>query len=187
MIRYALKVTPIIAIIAFLSFSLIRTQLFGRYKKKSNRKRERLLLVFATYALWLGFFLLINNEFLESGGVLLGVDTAMDDWQLNLVPFETISLFMRHGSPTAVFLNIWGNILIGIPLGFLTPVLFKRLKKPLPLFVLYGLLFLLIETVQYHIGRSADIDDWLLNMSGVAIGYFLARRQTRFPPTIYRR
>lgn len=187
MIRYALKMTPLIVAVAFFSFSLIRTRFFGRYKKKSNRKRERLLLVFATYALWLGFFLLIGNERLQTGGVALGVDTATDDWRLNLHPLRTIRMFLRYGAPWGIFLNIWGNVLIGIPLGFLSPVLFRRLKKPLPLFLSYGVLFLSVETVQFFIGRSADIDDWLLNMAGIAIGYALAKRQRIFPPRRYRR
>lgn len=187
MIRYALRVTPLIFIVAFLGFSLIRTQIFGKYKKKSNRRRERLLLLFATYALWLAFFLLINNRLLESWGVPLGVDTESSDWQLNLIPFNTIRLFIQHGTPSSIFLNLWGNVLIGIPLGFLTPVLFEKMKKPLPLFLTYGLIFFAIESVQYHIGRSADIDDWLLNMGGIVVGYLLSKRQEIFHPKRYRR
>ncbi len=187
MIRYALKVTPLLFVVAFLSFSLLRTQIFGKYKKKSNRRRERLLLLFATYSLWLLFFLLVNNRMLESWGVPLGVDTESSDWQLNLVPFKTLQLFVRYGSPSSIFLNIFGNILIAIPLGFLTPVLFEKMKQPGYLFLAYGILFVAIEAVQYRIGRSADIDDWLLNMAGIAIGYILSKHQTLFHPKRYRR
>lgn len=187
MIYYVLKMTPVVVFVSFFSFSFLRTQLFSKQKKKSNRKRERLLLAFSTYCLWLLFFLLIDNERLEMGGVLLGIDTALADWKLNLIPFATVKAFWRYGSFTGMFLNIFGNILIAVPLGFFTPVLFRRLKGRKSTLLLYGGLFLLVETLQYFMGRSADIDDWLLNMLGVFLGEVLSRKQHTFPPTIYRR
>lgn len=187
MIYYVLKMTPVVVFVSFFSFSFLRTQLFSKQKKKSNRKRERLLLAFSTYCLWLLFFLLIDNERLEMGGVLLGIDTALADWKLNLIPFATVKAFWRYGSFTGMFLNIFGNILIAVPLGFLTPVLFRRLNDRKSTLLLYGGLFLLVETLQYFMGRSADIDDWLLNMLGVFLGEVLSRKQQAFPPTIYRR
>lgn len=187
MIYYVLKKTPIVVFFSFFAFSFLRTQFFSKQKKKSNRKRERLLLAFSTYCLWLLFFLLIDNERLEMGGVLLGIDTDLADWKLNLIPFATIKAFWRYGSFTGMFLNIFGNILIAVPLGFLSPVLFRRLKDLRPLFLLYGGIFLLVETVQYFTGRSADIDDWLLNMLGIFLGYVLSKRQHHFPEKIYRR
>ena len=187
MIYYVLKMTPVVVFVSFFSFSFLRTQLFSKQKKKSNRKRERLLLAFSTYCLWLLFFLLIDNERLEMGGVLLGIDTALADWKLNLIPFATVKAFWRYGSFTGMFLNIFGNILIAVPLGFLTPVLFRRLNDRKSTLLLYGGLFLLVETLQYFMGRSADIDDWLLNMLGVFLGFLLSEKQHRFPPTIYRR
>ena len=187
MIYYVLKMTPVVVFVSFFSFSFLRTQLFSKQKKKSNRKRERLLLAFSTYCLWLLFFLLIDNERLEMGGVLLGIDTTLADWKLNLIPFATVKAFWRYGSFTGMFLNIFGNILIAVPLGFLTPVLFRRLNDRKSTLLLYGGLFLLVETLQYFMGRSADIDDWLLNMLGVFLGEVLSRKQQAFPPTIYRR
>ena len=187
MIYYVLKMTPVVVFVSFFSFSFLRTQLFSKQKKKSNRKRERLLLAFSTYCLWLLFFLLIDNERPEMGGVLLGIDTTLADWKLNLIPFATVKAFWRYGSFTGMFLNIFGNILIAVPLGFLTPVLFRRLNDRKSTLLLYGGLFLLVETLQYFMGRSADIDDWLLNMLGVFLGEVLSRKQQAFPPTIYRR
>ena len=73
MIYYVLKMTPVVVIFSFFSFSLIRAQVFSKQKKKSNRKRERLLLAFSTYCLWLSFFLLVGNERLQMGGVILGL------------------------------------------------------------------------------------------------------------------
>lgn len=187
MIYYVLKMTPVVVVLSFFSFSLIRTQIFSKQKKRSNRKRERLLLVFSTYCLWLLFFLLVDNERLEMGGVILGIDTALADWKLNLIPFATVKAFLRYGSFTGMFLNIFGNILIAVPLGFLTPALFRPMKDRRPTLLLYAVAFLLVEFLQYFMGRSADIDDWLLNMLGVFIGLLLSEKQHRFPPEIYNR
>lgn len=187
MIYYVLKMTPVVVFLSFCSFSLIRAQLFSKQKKKSNRKRERLLIAFSTYCLWLLSFLFVGNERLEMGGVILGIDTALADWKLNLIPFATIKAFWRYGSFTGMFLNIFGNILIAVPLGFFTPVLFRRMRGRRSTLLLYAGVFLLVETLQYFTGRSADIDDWLLNMLGVFLGFLLSEKQHRFPPTIYRR
>ncbi|MDQ0507944.1 Predicted integral membrane protein [Aedoeadaptatus ivorii] len=187
MIRYICKMTPIIVLVSFLSFSFLRAQCFGKYKKKSNRKRERLLLAFSTYCLWILFFLLIANTNLENGGVTLGIDTATEDWRINLVPFATMRSFRDYASFQGFFLNVWGNVLIAIPLGFATPILFRRFRGLLSCLSLYGAAFLAIETLQYFVGRSADIDDWILNMCGILIGYGIAKAQRRFDPRIYNR
>ncbi len=187
MIYYVLKMTPVVVIFSFFSFSLIRTQVFSKQKKRSNRKRERLLLAFSTYCLWLLFFLFINNRRLEMGGVLLGIDTELADWKINLIPFATVKAFWQYGSFTGMFLNIFGNILIAVPLGFMSPLLFRQMKDRLPMLLVYGIVFLLVEILQYFTGRSADIDDWLLNMLGIFIGFMLSQKQHRFPPEIYRR
>ncbi|MDY3118147.1 MAG: VanZ family protein [Peptoniphilus sp.] len=187
MIAYVVKMTPVVVFISFFSFSFLRAQLFSKQKKKSNRKRERLLLVFATYCLWLLFFLFVDNRRLEDAGVLLGIDTSLADWKINLTPFATVRTFWRYGSFTGMFLNIFGNVLIAVLPGFLTPLLFRRFQKLPPTFLLYGGLFFLVEILQYFTGRSADIDDWLLNMSGILLGYFLSKKQRAFSPKIYRR
>ncbi|MDO5301344.1 MAG: VanZ family protein [Tissierellia bacterium] len=39
----------------------------------------------------------------------------------------------------------------------------------------HGLLFLSVETLQYFIGRTADVDDLILNVLGVALGWITIR------------
>ncbi|WP_429651673.1 VanZ family protein [Aeribacillus pallidus] len=70
--------------------------------------------------------------------------------------------------------NLGLNILLFVPLGFFVS-LRKSFKKRLVINVtLTGLLlFLLIEFVQYifPMGRSADVDDLILNTFGTYLGY----------------
>jgi len=74
------------------------------------------------------------------------------------------------------FRNLFGNIALFIPLGLLYPL---TSKKDQFLSVMFKILLTtgLIEVVQYLFiaGRSADIDDILLNTLGGLIGYGLYR------------
>ena len=50
-------------------------------------------------------------------------------------------------------------------------IAFGDTKKTIRKILLAGLLLcLLIETLQYFVGRSPDVDDVILNMAGLAIG-----------------
>ncbi|NLN98277.1 MAG: VanZ family protein [Eubacteriaceae bacterium] len=74
------------------------------------------------------------------------------------------------------FRNLFGNIALFVPLGLLYPLTSKRdhfMSAMLKIILTTGL----IEVVQYLFiaGRSADIDDILLNTVGGLIGYGLYR------------
>lgn len=76
-------------------------------------------------------------------------------------------------------LNIIGNILMFVPVGIIWPCSFKKLDSFLKT-VLSGAAFtLIIELTQlFFYERCSDIDDMILNTSGVIIGaaiYFLIK------------
>lgn len=60
-----------------------------------------------------------------------------------------------------------------LPLGFIFPVAFKKARTFYKTTICMLLFSFLIEFVQYFIGRSADIDDLILNTLGAMLGYFL--------------
>lgn len=101
-----------------------------------------------------------------------------EDKSLNLLPFQTIVAFLRgytnvnpDESNTVIFLNVVGNILLLTPLSFCMPIVNHKFTKPYTL-IGSGLVFSFgVEIVQFFIGRSADIDDLILNTLGVIIGY----------------
>lgn len=75
--------------------------------------------------------------------------------------------------------NIIGNILLFIPLGFLLPVIFHRMRSFQKVLLSGVTLSVLIEASQWlsricGIYRFVDIDDVLLNTTGTAIGYWIA-------------
>ena len=69
-------------------------------------------------------------------------------------------------------LNIVGNILAFVPLGLCVPLLVAGYRKFLLVFF-YGILFTVcVETVQLLLKvGSFDVDDMILNTTGVVIGY----------------
>ena len=101
---------------------------------------------------------------------------------LNLIPFATIRRYLgflqwqqgallRHA-----VINLAGNIVMFVPLGFFLPCLFPKLRGFLPLLLTAVLLIAGIELIQlFSLLGSCDIDDLLLNLPGIVIGFCLFR------------
>jgi len=67
--------------------------------------------------------------------------------------------------------NIGGNILLFVPYGFLLPLAFNEKGKYT---VLFGLLLtVFIETEQLFTERITDLNDIIMNVFGVLVGYLL--------------
>jgi glycopeptide antibiotics resistance protein len=94
---------------------------------------------------------------------------------INIIPFKTINQFLTSSyNQNIVVTNILGNILAFMPMGFLLPLVFKKLDnfKKVLLFVLIGTVS--IEVLQYITGAGAtDIDDVILNAVGGILGYII--------------
>ena len=91
----------------------------------------------------------------------------------NLIPFKTIFYYLQgHKGFLIASINILGNIIALVPLGFLVPFFIQNMKwnKILWLSIIAGLLIELTQLV-LHIGIF-DIDDVILNGMGVVIGFW---------------
>ena len=91
----------------------------------------------------------------------------------NLIPFTTVAEYLWSILGGYIFTgiaNIAGNIIIFLPLGFMTAVLFPKMRKLTKIFILGFTFSLVIEVFQYVVAcGSADIDDVILNtLGGVA-------------------
>lgn len=96
-------------------------------------------------------------------------------YQYNLVPFETIRplLLERERYHTDAWVkNLFGNIVLFIPLGIWIPWLFRRCRSFLTFTSTVVLLLLGVEVIQLitRVG-SFDVDDIILNTVGAWIGY----------------
>ena len=131
-----------------------------------------LFLVYAAVMLWL----LFDRE----AGVY-----GPDYWQqvqqnMNLEPFHTIKLFWNvldwEEYRSLAVINLGGNIIMLIPLGFFLPVLWKSLQKWWKTWMMTLGIMLAVEVVQlFTLRGSFDVDDLILNLLGAAIGYLIYR------------
>lgn len=101
---------------------------------------------------------------------------------INLTPFATINMYLKmlHSSKAYLvrhaFINLVGNVVMFIPLGFFQPYLSAKLRAFWKTLLSTFCLILLIEVVQYFtfLG-TCDIDDLMLNLAGAAAGYGIWR------------
>ena len=123
--------------------------------------------------LLLAIYLLLMAYLLFFGYYRQGI--RVEDY--NLTPFETIKMYivyMDYFSFHVWFVNLFGNIIAFMPLGFLLPLLKDLWKGPIRITILSFLVSLTAETIQliFHVGRF-DVDDMILNTLGGLLGYVL--------------
>jgi len=102
---------------------------------------------------------------------------------MNLKPFATVKMYWRIlqnsknvGLMRHAVINLVGNVVMFIPLGFFAPCFLKRMRKIFPAMLFLSCLIVTVEIVQYFtfLG-TCDIDDLILNMAGVLIGWIFWR------------
>ena len=112
-----------------------------------------------------------------------GYDPSLPYWeqvtrQLNLVPFRTLRLFaglldsgVRSYIVMAV-INLGGNIIMFIPLGFLLPRVFPKCTSLPRVLLATAAIITAVELIQlFTLVGTCDIDDLILNILGAALGY----------------
>lgn len=104
----------------------------------------------------------------ESGMVLEGLETA------NFTLGKTVKMYIRYFSQLNGFANLFGNVLIFIPFGFLFPLCDVRNRSWWRMAGAGFLLSLGIELFQLFSAFGAfDVDDVLLNVSGAFAGWLI--------------
>ena len=137
-------------------------------------KHKKLYLVL--FCLYSGFMLYLL--FNRSGGI-----EGVDYWtqiraNLNLAPFHTIRLFLKvlnnQTYSSTAFINLGGNVILFIPLGFLLPRVYPKLQKFWRAMLATALIITAVELTQlFTLLGSCDIDDLILNVLGAATGYII--------------
>jgi glycopeptide antibiotics resistance protein len=141
------------------------------------RFKGKKLVTTVSYALFFLYIVIASNLLFFSSyrqGVR-AVRYGMADY--NIVPLHTISNYIKassHINMSIVVMNIAGNVLAFMPLGFFLPLLFRRyLNFGRALLFFFGTT-LTVECLQFlfHVG-SFDVDDLILNTVGGAIGFLI--------------
>ena len=98
---------------------------------------------------------------------------------VNLVPFKTIQDYwgvVFHGTNEAYFnhcfINLAGNVLLFVPIGWLLPKIFYKLRNFFRFFATcLGAIFLVEIAQLFTLLGSFDVDDIILNLSGMILGF----------------
>ena len=111
------------------------------------------------------------------GNILLLVDRPSLDMLVNLVPFGSIAdiqEWINWGTANLhdITINLIGNFIAFIPIGFFTSALFCG-EKPARTVIVSAGLSILTEIGQYFLMRYASIDNVLTNVFGAVCGYWL--------------
>ena len=122
-------------------------------------------IIFALYIFFLLYFLIFSEIYGRSG--------VMQDYHYNITPFQEIERFWKYREQLGLMssINLFGNVLIFVPFGFMEPLTSK--KRSFWATLIDGcLVSLSVEIFQFitKVGRF-DVDDLMLNTTGVALGY----------------
>ena len=151
------------------------------YTNYFDKKIEKIKMNKITYVMLLALYtimilnLTIYERQMAIGFKWIGFKNYFKYGGLNIIPFRTIIEYIvdiKNYWPTFFLINIFGNIVIFMPIQFLIMKIFGKLsfKKYL---VIDITIILIIEILQFITGAGAfDIDDIILNMLGISIIYF---------------
>lgn len=122
-------------------------------------------IIFGLYIFFLLYFLIFSELYGRTG--------VMENYHYNLTPLKEIERFWEYRKQLGLmsYINLFGNVLIFVPFGFIEPM--ASSKRSFWATLVDGCSFsLLVEVFQLitKVGRF-DVDDLLLNTTGVAIGY----------------
>ncbi|OZI12039.1 hypothetical protein CEW92_08745 [Bacillaceae bacterium SAS-127] len=101
-------------------------------------------------------------------------NVQMGGSNVNLVPLRTLSSYVFGLDVGVSFINIVGNIVPFIPLGFVIPLAFPSQKPFMKTMISCLGIIICIEVIQLvtYLGNM-DIDDLILNQVSCVIGYSL--------------
>jgi len=139
----------------------------GKDVQKYSKAVQNFLLysVFVLYAIVLFVFLLKTWDFFDANREI--------HRSINLVPLHSIINYLLGEDIVGrgfSFMNVFGNIILFIPLGIYLPLLVRDKRMGINILWIF-LISLSVEITQYIFGIGAsDIDDVILNTLGGFIG-----------------
>jgi glycopeptide antibiotics resistance protein len=100
--------------------------------------------------------------------------SAHGEIAVNFIPFRTIRGYISDLAYGISFINLFGNIVPFIPMGFIVPMAFPSLRSGLKTMTACFLLICSIEILQgISFLGSFDVDDIILNFSSCYIGFMV--------------
>ena len=120
MMRYILSILPVVPIAIVITVA-VYTGIYNLLKKKREKPSKRTMLAEFVLVGWVVMFIYVTQ--------VMSFGNGMGE-RMNLVPLRQFITAFRYGSNNAS--GVWQfllNIIMFVPLGFLLPVVFKRLRS----------------------------------------------------------
>lgn len=180
-------------------YALIRFALFKLNKKRAGMPQELLLAVFVIYLVWLAsetVFPELVFEIRDVGGqktlrlfepFMSAAERLRTNTAINFIPLRTMKRYIHFKNIGRSMVNLVGNVVIFIPLGMLIPLLWKKMRSFFKVSAVGLACTCCIEFIQLFIGRSVDIDDIILNLTGAMAGYAIALLCMKYRPALRRK
>ncbi len=165
-------------IISSFLFSLIAVPFvilfrYKNYKKGADFKKEAAIMLFFMSATLIFCQTAIPPQFMSGNFTLSAFHSPDFSTYLEFpyIQLGWIKWMLTLKEYSEIVINIGGNLIIFIPIGFLAPYIWKNLKAKA---ILIGfLLSCFVEFIQLFTDRTSDYNDIILNTIGTAIGYVL--------------
>ncbi len=143
-------------------------------ESKFNKRKYFKISLFI-YLFFLGIF-----YFLELGPTLtFRLGKYYNEVSHNFILFSTITTYVlnfEHYNLSTLFYNIFGNVLIFVPLGILVPSIYPNINRYLQIIYISFLISVTLEGLQYITSLGVfDIDDIILNVIGGILGFYIYR------------
>lgn len=138
-----------------------------------------LFLLYSVTMLWLLFGRGIHDS---GSGYLHSLSV-----NINLIPFLTTADLIKNlvnppspGLFTHAWINLFGNVAVFIPLGVFLPLIWQNARRLGRFLLISSGIIAVIELLQLFTLRGImDVDDYLLNMVGLIVGFFVYRLSSR--------
>ena len=146
---------------------------------KINIKKMNLYFHFSLYLFIIIFMMLFDINFGR------GIEKINNNYSfyinncVNLIPFKTILSYLTSGNFTTktIIINIVGNLLAFSPLALFIPLSNKKSNNIKSIIIKTTCIVLILEITQLiTLSGSLDIDDLILNLSGVVLMYLVIKK-----------
>ncbi len=149
-----------------------------KYNKPKQLKDYRAFwtFLFISYVFFLFIFVIIKfdgniNHLLDRVNTI-AMSRESNYCNYNLEPFRTMRAYLNNLSSEIAFINVFGNIVAYMPMGFFIPLIFIKCKTFIKTIFLCCLAVIAIESFQFvSMLGYFDIDDIILNILGCCFGY----------------
>ncbi|WP_237551773.1 MULTISPECIES: VanZ family protein [unclassified Streptomyces] len=131
------------------------------------------------FVMALGFVCMVAFAVALARATLVPSPASVALTHTNLHPGDSIRLYFDQPDWRDTVKQVGGNIVLGVPFGFLLPVLFPRTRGLVRVVLMTAFVMLTVEVAQGLLvtGRAFDIDDVILNSAGAFLGYLVLGRR----------